>query len=96
MTNHPTVTVVSQTANIADAKKLGDSSPVGLVSKTVTAMFSDHLYVEEMDRSSGIKVLPVEMPSGVTVGVTRVNVCGVLQTQADGERCVMYASVTVE
>jgi chitodextrinase len=79
--------------DIATAKELSNGSSVGFVSKIVTAIFSGNLYIEESDRRNGIKVVPVEMPSGLAVG-SIVDVGGTMQT-ANGERYVGGATVTV-
>jgi hypothetical protein len=44
--------------SIATAKELADMSPVGMVNQTVTAVFDGYLYVGEIDRYSGIRVVP--------------------------------------
>ena len=78
---------------IAAAKQLPDSSSVGLVDKIVTAVFGDCFYIEESDRNIGIKVVPVEMPSGLAVGKA-VDIGGMVQTTA-GERYIGAAVVSV-
>ena len=50
------------------------------------ATFDDYLYVEETDRSSGIKVVPETMPAGLAVGDI-IDVGETLQT-AQGKRQV--------
>jgi|GEM_PF-518506 len=57
----------------------------------VTAVFTDCIYVQGDDRSSGIRVLGSH---ALTVG-KRANVTGVMQTlAATGERCIAMATVT--
>jgi len=70
--------------SIMAAKTLGDGPTVGLVSKTVTAVFSDCFYIEESDRCAGMRVVPTEMPTGLGPG-DLIDVGGTLQTVA-GER----------
>ena len=88
----PPATATTMTAiSIAAAKQLPDSSSVGMVGKIVTAIYSDCFYVEEPDRNVGIKVVPVQMPSGLATGAA-VTVGGTMQT-ADGERYIANAVV---
>jgi hypothetical protein len=77
---------------ISDIKKLSDSLPAGLASVIVTSIVDDCFYAEEEDRFSGIRVVPIEMPSGLAVGQT-VDVGGIMQTTSDDERCVSNATV---
>jgi len=79
--------------DIAAAKNLPDSTTVGLASKVVTALLSDCLYVEESGRHAGIRIVPVQMPSGLAVGQT-VDVGGTMQT-ANGERYVADSIVSI-
>ena len=89
----PPATAATMSAiGTAAAKQLPDGSIVGLVSKIVTAVFGDHFYVEESDRSMGIRVTPVEMPAGLAAGKT-VDVGGTMATNSDGERHIVGASV---
>jgi hypothetical protein len=90
----PPVTVTTMTAvDIASAKQLAGSSIVGMISKTVTAIYDGFIYIEESDRYAGIKVVPVEMPAGLATGQT-VDVGGTIET-ADGERYITGATVAV-
>lgn len=66
--------------NIGALKLVPDFSPVTLTSKIVTAVFDGYLYVEEEDRSSGIRIVPLEMPVGLEVGEL-VDVNGLIQTE---------------
>jgi hypothetical protein len=62
----------------------------------VTAVFGDHLYVEEMDnqlRDKGGARGDAFGSDGWRYPGERMRQ---LQTQADGERCIMYASLPVE
>ena len=88
----PPVTATTMAAiNIDDAKALADSTAVGMVSKTVTAIYSGCLYIEEADKYMGIKVVPSEMPGGLSVGGV-VDIGGTMQTQ-NGERYIADAVV---
>ncbi len=87
--------IVVNTVGEAKNKNLGDKLALG--NKAVTAVFSDDgvqsIYIEEDDRSSGIKVYPVNNPS-VLVGY-RVDVTGTLQIDDNGELALVNATVTV-
>ena len=79
--------------DIGTAKGLPSLSSVGLVSKTVTAIFADGFYVEETDRNVGIRIVPVETPSGLAIGAT-VDVGGTMQT-VSGERRIGEATASI-
>jgi hypothetical protein len=89
----PAVVTTPAASSIVGVKSLPDGSAVGLVSKTVTAIYGGSLYVEESDRSTGIKVVPVSVPPGLAVG-NLVDIGGTLQT-ANGERYIGGAALTV-
>lgn len=78
-------------SSIASVKELADTSQVGMVSQTVTAVFDGYFYVGEIDRYSGIRIVPLEMPDGIDVG-SLIDLGGTLQT-VDGERRVGSAVV---
>jgi len=91
----PVATATTFTAiSIEAAKGLPNTSQVGLVSKIVIAIYDDSFYIEEVDRNAGIKVVPVEMPSGLGVGDT-VDIGGVMQTGTNGERQIGNATATL-
>jgi len=91
----PTVTIMTLAAiDIDEAKELTNLQLVGMVSKTVTAIYSGCFYVEETDRYAGIKVVPIEMPGGLVVGSV-VDVGGIVQT-INEERYIGSATVTVQ
>lgn len=72
------------------AKAVADGKPVSLTAKVVTAVFTGAFYVEEPDRSAGIRV-----SSGIPVSVGNVvNISGAMAT-ADGERQIVAAEVSV-
>lgn len=77
---------------IGEIKKRTDGESVSLAQKTVTAVFADHFYIEETDRSAGIRVVPPFMPDGLEFGDT-VNVSGTIETNSDDERYVHAISV---
>ena len=81
-------TLIRAADPVSQAKGLPDDSPVELVLKIVTAVFANYFYVEEFDRSSGIKVIPAEMPAGIAPD-DEVCVVGTVQTNpVDGERFI--------
>lgn len=69
---------------IADALALTDGTPVALERKTVSARFGQFLYMEDLDRTHGIRV---RTTTPVTEG-SAITVLGTLQT-VDGEREVV-------
>lgn len=79
--------------SIAEAKSLADSAAVFLEQAIVSAIFGDCLYIQEPDRSAGIKFRPLSMPAGIEVG-SRVNVAGTIAAEPGGERCV-YGSIAI-
>ena len=61
-------TVVS---SVGAAKQLEDGAPVALDSKVVSAVFSGHIYIQEPDRSCGVKVITADARAvGDLVSVT--------------------------
>jgi DNA-binding beta-propeller fold protein YncE len=90
----PPATEVDKIGN-AKSKNLGDL--LSLTGKVVTAVFVDDgvksFYIEEDDRSSGIKVYPSGDPN-ILVG-DRVSVIGTLNEDANGELCLNGASVEI-
>jgi chitodextrinase len=90
----PATAATMQAMDIAAAKQLADSATVGFTGKTVIAVMADCLYIEETDRHSGIKVVPVQMPAGLAVGKT-VDVGGTMLTGDNDERYIGDATVTV-
>jgi len=73
-----------------DAKKIASGS-IGLSAISVSAAFPDFFYVENDDRSAGIRV---DKPGhGFAAGV-RVDLDGTPGTNADGERVITASSVT--
>ncbi len=73
---------------IGEAKLLPNGATAMLFSKVVTANFGGYFYIEETDRSSGIKV---NRAGGPPVGSV-VNVSGILNT-VNGEREMSTATV---
>ncbi|MCE5315601.1 MAG: GxGYxYP domain-containing protein [Armatimonadota bacterium] len=81
------VVAANMPTSINFAKLLQDSTSVGLSAKVVTAVFGDCFYVEEINQTSGIKVVPGVMPSGLSIGQS-VDIGGIMRTGADGERFI--------
>lgn len=69
------------------ARRLPDGNDVRISNAAVTAVFGPEFYVEELDRSAGLKVVG----SGVEVG-DLVEVCGRLSTD-NGERVIADSTV---
>jgi hypothetical protein len=80
---------------VGENKKKVDNATVFLIGKTVTAIFDDQFYIEEMDRSSGIRIVASETPEGLAVGDT-VDVEGIIKTNTADERYVEATSITSE
>lgn len=78
--------------DIAVAKQQGNGEDVVVAGKVVTAIFGTYFYVEEQDRFSGIKVVPLQMPEEMDVN-DLVNVSGKIGTD-NGERYIYDAVVT--
>ena len=69
------------------AKQYADGIQVSLAG-IVTARFADGMYVEAIDRASGIKVIPGNVNEGTALGMV-----GILQTGSNGERSLKAVSV---
>lgn len=78
-------------ASIGDARRLPNGAGVSITGKIVTAAFEGFFYIEEDDRTAGIRV---NAGTAVAQG-DRVTVTGVLGTLA-GERVIEADSVTIE
>ena len=87
----PAVATTMNPIDIAAAKRLPNTSSVGLATKVVTAVFSDCFYIEESDRYAGIKVVPIQMPAGLSTDKT-VDVGGTMMTGGNGERYIGAAT----
>lgn len=72
------------------AKGAPDGSVVSCVARAVTAVFDDCFYIEEMDRSSGIRVEKAN--HGLVVG-RRATVTGIVHTNSRGERCISATKI---
>lgn len=86
-------TVTVPVARIADLKGLPDSTPIALPAKTVTAgtdQLSYTCYIEEEDRSSGIKIFGSTFTALQGSGIT---VTGLMGTSS-GERIINNPSIT--
>ncbi|MBP6962863.1 MAG: PQQ-binding-like beta-propeller repeat protein [Armatimonadetes bacterium] len=90
----PTASPLSFTAGTVPwAKSLSDGSPIALVGQIVTAsrgQLGDYLYIEEPDRSAGIRV---ETDAAVSTGDAVVIGSGTVQTSPDGERFISATDV---
>ena len=80
---------VSGTGNSSGTIGAGTAIPV-----VATAVFSDGFYLENIDRSAGIKVIPENGVTVPTVG-SIVEGLGAIRTDTDGERYIDATSVTV-
>lgn len=69
----------------SEAKSLGDGSTVILEGMTVTAVFGDSFYVEDISRACGIRV--DKSGHGLTIGV-KADITGALRTDLSGERYI--------
>lgn len=80
--------------SIGNMKALPDQSAVGLLSKKVTAIFNNCLYIEEFDRTSGIRVVMSSIPASIQVG-SLVDLTGNLLTNASGERYISASAIQI-
>jgi hypothetical protein len=87
-----TLTVRSE--SISSAKMKNDYSSTSLIDKIVTAVFSDHFYIEEPDRSSGIQIVPRagQWPIDIAIG-KKVDIGGLINTNAEDERYIDATTV---
>lgn len=76
---------VAQCYDIPAAKFLADGAAVGIRGKVVSASFTDVFYIEEPNRTAGIRI----KRSGhrLVVGTT-IDIWGVMRTTGDGERYI--------
>lgn len=74
---------------VSGAKLLADGQPVTLTAKVVTYAAAEFLYIEEDDRSMGIRV--EKSAHGLSAG--RADVSGTIRTSNDAERYIDAASV---
>lgn len=74
-------------------RHLQDELPVAMVAQIVTGVFDGYIYVSSPGTYSGVRVVPTQMPVGLTVGKS-VDVTGTLRT-FKGERRVADAVVTL-
>ncbi len=93
--SYPAAVATTMSPSQVDAiKALPDSTVVGLSAKPITCIYSGFLYLEELGRYSGIKVVPLDIPEGLQVG-DLVDVGGKMGTSPSGERFIDEAVVTV-
>jgi hypothetical protein len=84
-------------AILDQAKLLGNGQGVHVTGKVAVTDFSDFasfFYIEEVDRSSGIRVVASSVNGTLAKGAT-VEVTGTMATTSAGERYIGSASVTV-
>ncbi len=82
--------VIAPAPDISTVKLIRDGHPVAIVGKPVTYASTDYLYVEETNRSAGIRI---EHPGhGLTAGTCAYAV-GPMRTSPDGERYIAATSV---
>lgn len=86
------VVVRNVAATIGEVKKTSDGVLVGLNSKMVTAIFADCIYIQDADRSSGIKVILDMIPAGLQIG-SLIDIGGRLSTGSDGQRFITGTAV---
>lgn len=85
--SNPIIFVYS--GNIAGARRQDNGSRVIIEEAAVVAVFPDCVYIEQLDRTSGIKVI---VPKGLYVG-RRVSINGIIEFR-DGERLIENATAT--
>ena len=72
------------------ARALADGAQVELSGVVVTANFGSFFYVENLDRSCGIRIAGASPPAGKRIGVI-----GTIQTTGEGERYIQASGVSV-
>lgn len=82
------VTVTYPADTVTAAKVYANGTPVTLPVRTVTAVFSGYFYIEDSNRTSGIRI---DSTTSVTIGQS-VQVSGILST-VNGERKVISSKV---
>lgn len=86
---------VTEARSVAEAKGLPDGTTVSLVRKVVTGQFERFLYVEDVNRASGIKVsAPLFYDNNILFSVGElVTVYGTVETD-DGERYIAASGIS--
>ncbi len=82
---------------LKDAKSLADGTPVhatGKIATTDASDFTGFFYIEEADRSSGIRVVATSIQGTLARGKT-IEVTGIMATTAAGERYIDQATAVV-
>jgi hypothetical protein len=85
------IRVAQPVDTVAAAKALANTSVVYIANTTVSAVFSDCFYVQDSDRTAGIRV---EGVCPYAVGAV-VNVGGILSANGLQERSLTSGSVTL-
>jgi hypothetical protein len=88
MTNHPTVTIGQPPAavSIGEAKRLAEGSALYMTGKVVSASYNGFFYIEEENRSCGIKVIG-SAQAGATVSLEGT------VSAASGEKTITASSM---
>ncbi|MCE5197408.1 MAG: hypothetical protein ABFD54_00475 [Armatimonadota bacterium] len=73
-------------------KSLQNQSAVGLISKEVTAIFGNCIYIEESNRTSGIRITVSTLPDNIKIG-SLVDILGTLLTDTAGERYISASTI---
>ncbi|MDO8587424.1 MAG: VCBS repeat-containing protein [Armatimonadota bacterium] len=90
---YPIVTIGASTQgyDIAAAKTFGGGGSITVPRGVVTAAYTGYFYVEQTDRSSGMRVQKTN--HGVTIG-QMVDVVGNMYANSDGERYLLASTIT--
>lgn len=88
--DEPGFAAVAEPISITQAKGLVDGSSVYVTGGVVSAAYSGRFYIQQPDRTSGIRVVW----SGVVTEGSTVNVAGVIDT-VDGERRITASAVAL-
>lgn len=92
-TNTAQIPVQVLRSSIGSLKAMADGTPVTLTGKAVSGIFDGFVYVQELNRTAGIRVNPVSLPFGLGVG-SLVTVTGVLRG-GDSERVIDEAIIVI-
>lgn len=87
-----TVTAVFASNSAAYSKLLANDAYISLIGKVVTYAGTGFFYIEEDDRTSGIRV---DKPSHNLASGMRANVTGIMKTNSDDERYIL-ASISAQ
>jgi len=79
--------------SILGAKSVANDTNVYVAARPVTAVYSDCLYIEEEDRTQGVKVKPLVMPAGIAIG-KKIDFGGQVKTETSGEH-YLYGPILI-